>query len=143
MASIRGAYIWFGAVMFTIQLYADFSGCMDIVIGAAEALGIRLPEKGAALFLKDDFRVLEALAHHARRVDAELCFLSAAPDKGRNDAVVPDAPEEIGKEGGQGDPRPFSRCSSCGRRSACGMAEISNMSWGPACCTGFISWPAS
>ena len=39
-----GAYIWFGAVMFTMQLYTDFSGCMDIVIGAAEALGIRLPE---------------------------------------------------------------------------------------------------
>ena len=50
MASIPGAYIWFGAVMFTIQLYTDFSGCMDIVIGAAEALGIRLPENFAQPF---------------------------------------------------------------------------------------------
>ena len=39
-----GAYIWFGALMFTIQLYTDFSGCMDICIGAAETLGITLPE---------------------------------------------------------------------------------------------------
>lgn len=43
-AQYPGAYIWFGALMFTIQLYTDFSGCMDIVIGAAEALGIALPE---------------------------------------------------------------------------------------------------
>lgn len=29
---------------FLIQLYADFSGCMDIVIGASECYGIILPE---------------------------------------------------------------------------------------------------
>ena len=39
-----GAYIWFGALMFTFQLYTDFSGCMDIVLGISQMLGIRLPE---------------------------------------------------------------------------------------------------
>ena len=39
-----GAYIWVGTLMFTIQLYTDFSGCMDIVIGLAQTFGLRLPE---------------------------------------------------------------------------------------------------
>ena len=39
-----GIYIWIGALMFTFQLYTDFSGCMDIVIGLSETLGITLPE---------------------------------------------------------------------------------------------------
>ncbi len=38
-----GIYIWFAAAMFMMQLYADFSGCMDIVIGTAECYGIKLP----------------------------------------------------------------------------------------------------
>lgn len=40
----RGAWIWIGAVMFTIQLYTDFSGCMDIIMGVAETFGFTLPE---------------------------------------------------------------------------------------------------
>lgn len=43
-ASYPGAYIWAGAVLFTIQLYCDFSGCMDIVIGIGETLGLVIPE---------------------------------------------------------------------------------------------------
>mgnify|MGYP003067147382 FL=1 len=39
-----GLYIWIAAAAFLIQLYADFSGCMDIVIGASECYGIILPE---------------------------------------------------------------------------------------------------
>ncbi len=39
-----GIYIWVGALSFTIQLYTDFSGCMDIVIGLSQTLGIILPE---------------------------------------------------------------------------------------------------
>lgn len=33
-----------GAVGYTFQLYADFSGTMDLVIGAAQMFGINLPE---------------------------------------------------------------------------------------------------
>lgn len=32
------------AVAYTIQLYADFAGCMDIVIGSGEVFGVGLPE---------------------------------------------------------------------------------------------------
>lgn len=36
--------IWGGIFCFSLQLYADFSGCMDIVLGTSECLGITLPE---------------------------------------------------------------------------------------------------
>lgn len=39
-----GLYIWFASILFMMQLYTDFSGCMDIIIGASECYGIRLPE---------------------------------------------------------------------------------------------------
>ena len=40
----NGFYIWVAAVSFLFQLYTDFSGCMDIILGASECYGIRLPE---------------------------------------------------------------------------------------------------
>lgn len=39
-----GYYSLFAIVCFTLQLYTDFAGCMDIVIGLSEAFGIILPE---------------------------------------------------------------------------------------------------
>lgn len=39
-----GFYIVFAAACFAFQLYADFSGLMDIVLGFSELLGIELPE---------------------------------------------------------------------------------------------------
>lgn len=39
-----GLYIILGLVCYAIQIYADFSGCMDIVIGASKMYGIKLPE---------------------------------------------------------------------------------------------------
>lgn len=46
----NGFYIPFAAAMFAIQLYCDFSGCMDIAIGMAEVLGIRLPDNFVSPF---------------------------------------------------------------------------------------------
>lgn len=40
----NGSYIWLGMICYTVQIYADFSGGIDIVIGAAGLFGIRLPE---------------------------------------------------------------------------------------------------
>lgn len=40
----NGYYIWVAAISFLFQLYTDFSGCMDIVLGASECYGIVLPE---------------------------------------------------------------------------------------------------
>ncbi len=42
--SYPGAYIWFATVCYAFQLYTDFSGGMDIVLGLSESLGILLPE---------------------------------------------------------------------------------------------------
>lgn len=39
-----GLYICIAAALFTLQLYADFSGCMDIVLGISVIFGIKLPE---------------------------------------------------------------------------------------------------
>lgn len=44
VGTYRGCAILFAVCCFSFQLYTDFSGCMDIVIGAAELFGIRLPE---------------------------------------------------------------------------------------------------
>lgn len=39
-----GAVIFVGAAAYTLQLYMEFSGCMDMVIGTAEIFGVTLPE---------------------------------------------------------------------------------------------------
>ncbi len=42
--SYPGIYIWIATVCFAFQLYTDFSGCMDIVLGISQTFGIVLPE---------------------------------------------------------------------------------------------------
>ena len=39
-----GFAMFLGALLYTLQIYAEFSGCMDIVIGSGELFGIVLPE---------------------------------------------------------------------------------------------------
>ena len=39
-----GFYVWIGMAAGVLQLYSDFNGCMDIVLGASESFGIKLPE---------------------------------------------------------------------------------------------------
>lgn len=39
-----GFYLLTGLMLWSVQVYFDFSGCMDMMIGAAQMLGIRLPE---------------------------------------------------------------------------------------------------
>lgn len=38
----KGAILALAAVLYSVQIYADFSGCIDIVSGVSEALGIKL-----------------------------------------------------------------------------------------------------
>lgn len=40
----RGAYVVAGMILYTAQLYADFTGGIDITIGISEAMGIKLKE---------------------------------------------------------------------------------------------------
>lgn len=42
-SSYNGWIILLGIMLFSIQLYADFSGCMDIIMGVSEIFGIDLP----------------------------------------------------------------------------------------------------
>lgn len=42
--NFTGWYVPVGVVFFAIQLYCDFSGCMEVVIGVSHMLGIELPE---------------------------------------------------------------------------------------------------
>lgn len=46
----QGISIWLAAVIFVLQLYMDFSGCMDIVIGISKCFGITLQENFNAPF---------------------------------------------------------------------------------------------
>jgi len=49
-----GIWIWIAVVGYVIQLYTDFSGCMDIIIGTSECFGITLPENfNAPLFSRN------------------------------------------------------------------------------------------
>lgn len=45
-----GLYIILGLIFYALQIYCDFSGCMDIVIGAAKMYGIKMPENFNAPF---------------------------------------------------------------------------------------------
>lgn len=40
----HGGIIFLGAVFYTVQLYMDFSGSMDAVMGIAEIFGVKMPE---------------------------------------------------------------------------------------------------
>ncbi len=42
--TFSGRFVWLAILCFTLQLYADFSGLMDIVLGISQCLGITLPE---------------------------------------------------------------------------------------------------
>ncbi len=42
--SYQGSYLWIASFCFVIQLYTDFSGCMDIVLGISQTFGVQLPE---------------------------------------------------------------------------------------------------
>ena len=39
-----GPFIFIGALCFTIMLYMEFSGTMDVVIGTGEIIGVKIPE---------------------------------------------------------------------------------------------------
>lgn len=42
MGGVSSMQLWMGAVLFALQIYADFSGYCDIALGAAKLFGLRL-----------------------------------------------------------------------------------------------------
>lgn len=51
---LDGSIIAFGVVCYTAQLYMEFSGCMDIIIGSGEIFGVTLPENFRQPFAAKD-----------------------------------------------------------------------------------------
>lgn len=51
-----GIWLLFATICYVIRLYTDFSGCMDIVLGASQLFGIVLPENFNAPFLSLTFK---------------------------------------------------------------------------------------
>ncbi len=49
----NGVWIWMIMLLYPLQLYADFSGCMDIVIGTAQLFDIKLAENFKSPFLAE------------------------------------------------------------------------------------------
>lgn len=47
----NGFFIWIATFSYGIQLYMDFSGCMDIAIGTAQCFGIQVQENFKAPYL--------------------------------------------------------------------------------------------
>ena len=50
-----GAYILFAMILFVVQLYMDFSGCVDIALGTGKLFGIALPENFDHPFLSKTY----------------------------------------------------------------------------------------
>ena len=63
----RGAYILVGMLFYTVQLYADFTGGIDITIGIAEVLGITVKEN----FIRPYFS--KSLKEYWRRWHVSMC----------------------------------------------------------------------
>ena len=43
-STFGGIWPWIAVFLYPLEIYTDFSGCMDIVLGAAELFGVRLAE---------------------------------------------------------------------------------------------------
>lgn len=52
----NGAFIVFATLCYAVQLYTDFSGCMDIIMGASNLFGVNLPENFEAPFFSLSLR---------------------------------------------------------------------------------------
>ena len=52
----RGGFALIAMLLYSVQLYCDFSGGMDMVLGGSEMLGIRLSENFDAPYLSESFQ---------------------------------------------------------------------------------------
>ena len=74
----RGAFVPVAMLLYFLELYADFSGGIDITIGVAQMLDITVTENfQRPLFSKKYQRILEPLAYHDGFMVYGLYFLSA------------------------------------------------------------------
>lgn len=74
--SYDGTVIAVAAVLYTLQLYCDFSGTMDVALGMSRIFGISLPENfRQPFFSAHRLGILAALAHHFGHLAARLHLL--------------------------------------------------------------------
>lgn len=66
-STYQGAYIFVGMLFYTLQLYADFTGGIDITIGVAETMGITVQEN----FIRPYFS--KSLKEYWRRWHISMC----------------------------------------------------------------------
>ncbi len=66
-SAYSGAYIFVGMIFYTLELYADFTGGIDITIGIAEAMGIKVQEN----FIRPYFS--KSLKEYWRRWHISMC----------------------------------------------------------------------
>ncbi len=55
-AAYQGAYALLAVLLYAVQLYADFSGAMDMVLGGSELLGLKLSENFDRPYFSQSFR---------------------------------------------------------------------------------------
>lgn len=67
VGTYRGAYAAVGMLFYTVQLYADFTGGIDVTIGLAQALGITVKEN----FIRPYFS--KSLKEYWRRWHISMC----------------------------------------------------------------------
>lgn len=52
----KGAWVWLAVLSYSMQLYFDFSGCMDMITGISECFGITLVENFKAPFFSSTLK---------------------------------------------------------------------------------------
>ena len=75
-ATYTGFYVFLGMLFYALQLYADFTGGIDITIGIAQVLGIPMQELQTTLFFQRNQRVLEKVAYFPGKLVYGLFILS-------------------------------------------------------------------
>ncbi len=74
-ATYDGIYVFLGMMFYALELYADFTGGIDITIGTAELFGIHLKENFHRPYFSKNIADTETLAYHDGDMVYGLHFL--------------------------------------------------------------------
>ena len=130
----NGFYIPVAAILFAFQLYCDFSGCMDIVIGMAEVLGITLPDNFTSPFFSRSMTEFWRRWHITLGTWCKDYVFYPIQKSELFYRIREKSIRRFGRKKGKKVPM-YLACSSCGLSLASGTAVFSNTSSAPAFCT--------
>ena len=81
-----GSMVLLGTLLYTVQIYCEFSGCMDIVCATGQLFGVEMQENfRRPIFSKTINEFLAAVAHYPGRVDQGVCVLLRVPVQGADE----------------------------------------------------------